>query len=372
MIQALAADTRAGGVWDQSPLTAVEALTSHGARWVLEGPYVQCAVRAARARAITSIPSPTRPPVRDSCATATRDRRSDRVGRFRTSTLTRKSVHGEAKACRVSQSKGKHTLNTGSYYEPVGEYRYRPTSHTSGAWSTEEQHFSPFGGLLVHAIERHLAAGAKNDMVMSRVSFDILGRIAIDECEIRVETVRPGRTIELIEAVALIADRPVVRARAWFLAAFDTSAVAGGTSESLVSPGELEPWHMASLWPGGYIASLDVRPTDTPQPGRTAAWISTDIDLVAGQSSSRLASYVALVDTANGIAVRESPTEWMFPNVDLTLHFHRQPEGRWTGLDTTVTFGPTGQGVTSTVLHDVTGPVGHAQQMLTVRPMPAD
>lgn len=117
MIQALAADTRAGGVWDQSPLTAVEALTSHGARWVLEGPYVQCAVRAARARAITSIPSPTRPPVRDSCATATRDRRSDRVGRFRTSTLTRKSVHGEAKACRVSQSKGKHTLNTGSYYE---------------------------------------------------------------------------------------------------------------------------------------------------------------------------------------------------------------------------------------------------------------
>lgn len=262
-------------------------------------------------------------------------------------------------------------MNIDSYYEPVGEHRYRPTSHTSGAWSTEEQHFSPFGGLLVHAIDQYLATRSNGDMVLSRISFDILGRIAIDECEIRVETVRPGRTIELIEAVAFIAGRPVVRARAWLLAAFDTGAVAGGSAERLTAPDELKPWHMASLWPGGYIASLDVRPTATPQPGRTAAWISTGLDLVAGQSSSPLASYVALVDTANGIAVRESPTEWMFPNVDLTLHFHQQPEGRWTGLDTTVSFGPTGQGVTSTVLHDVTGPVGHAQQILTVRPMPA-
>ncbi|CAM5645040.1 hypothetical protein STENM36S_06164 [Streptomyces tendae] len=88
------------------------------------------------------------------------------------------------------------------------------------------------------------------------------------------------------------------------------------------------------------------------------------------ENASPLASYVALVDTANGIAVRQSPREWMFPNVDLTLHLHRAPRGRWTGLDTTVVFGPTGQGVTSTVLHDLDGPVGHAQQLLTVRPQP--
>jgi hypothetical protein len=54
----------------------------------------------------------------------------------------------------------------------------------------------------------------------------------------------------------------------------------------------------------------------------------------------------------------------MFPDLDLTVHFHRRPEGRWTGLDTTVTSGPIGQGSTSTVLHDINGPVGHAQQIL--------
>ncbi|MFI6090978.1 thioesterase family protein [Streptomyces sp. NPDC051218] len=260
-------------------------------------------------------------------------------------------------------------MNTGSYYEPIDEHRYKPTAHAGGAWDTDEQHFSPLGGLIVHAIDRQLATRPDNGLVLSRISFDILGRLALDECEIRVETLRPGRTIELVEAVVLMADRPVVRARAWLLASGDTSAVAGGGADRLTPPEELASWPMASVWPGGYIASVDVRPVSPPQPGRTTAWISTALDLVAGQTASPLASYIALVDTANGIAVRQPPTAWMFPNVDLTVHLHRRPEGGWTGLDTTVTFGPTGQGITSTVLHDVRGPVGHAQQILTVRPL---
>lgn len=258
-------------------------------------------------------------------------------------------------------------MNTGSYYEPIDAHLYKPTVHAGAAWDPDEQHFSPLAGLMVHAIDSHLAARPDNGLTLSRISFDILGRLALDECEIWVETLRPGRTIELVEAVALIADRPVVRARAWLLSSSDTTAVAGGHADALTPPDSLKPWPMTSVWPGGYIASLDVRPLAPPRPGRTTAWISTDLDLVAGQPAGPLASYIALVDTANGIAVRQPPTAWMFPNVDLTIHLHRQPEGPWTGLDTSVTFGPTGQGVTSTVLHDLTGPVGHAEQILTLR-----
>ncbi|MEV0322874.1 thioesterase family protein [Streptomyces sp. NPDC050658] len=260
-----------------------------------------------------------------------------------------------------------------SYYVRIDEHRYKPTAHASGAWDPDELHFSPLGGLVVHAVERHLAERAADaGLLIGRISFDILGRLALEECEIQVETVRPGRTIELVEATVRVAGRAVVRARVWLLAALDTGAVAGGAQARLTPPEELAPWEMASVWPGGYIASVDVRPLSPPQPGRTTAWISTALDLVAGEKASPLASYVGLVDTANGIAVREDPTAWMYPNVDLTLHLHRQPEGRWTGLDTTVIFGGTGQGVTSTVLHDVTGPVGYAQQMLTVRPQPTE
>jgi hypothetical protein len=260
-------------------------------------------------------------------------------------------------------------MSIGSYYEPAGGGRYKPTTHAGGAWDPEEQHFSPLGGLIVHAIDRFVAGRGDRGLVLSRVSFDILGRLALDECEIRVETVRPGRTIELVEAVVLIRDRAVVRARAWLLGTGDTASVAGGDDRRLTPPEELTSWTLTDVWPGGYIASVDIRPVAPPRPGRTTAWIGTELDLVAGEASSPLASFVALIDTANGIAVRQNPTEWMFPNVDLTIHLHRQPEGRWTGLDTSVTFGPTGQGVTSTVLHDTLGPVGHAEQILTVRPL---
>ncbi len=262
------------------------------------------------------------------------------------------------------------TSTPDSYYERIDEHRYKPTAHAGGAWSTDEQHFSPLGGLIVHALDRHLAGRPAAEMALGRMSFDILGRLALDECETRVEVLGPGRTIELVEVTVVIGGRAVVRARAWLLATLDTGAVAGGGDDRLADPASLAPWDMASRWPGGYIASLDVRPLAEPLPGRTTAWISTGLDLVAGEAASPRASFVTLVDTANGIAVRESPTEWMFPNVDLTLHFLHAPRGGWTGLDTTVVFGPTGQGITSTVLHDVDGPVGHAQQILTVRPQP--
>ncbi|MEU1513620.1 thioesterase family protein [Streptomyces sp. NPDC005811] len=261
-------------------------------------------------------------------------------------------------------------MNADSYFEPIDDHRYQPTPHVGGAWDPDEQHFSPLGGLVVHALDRHRAAGPDDGLLLSRISYDILGRLALDTCEIRVETVRPGRTITLLEAVVTIAGRPVVRARAWYLAALDTAAVAGGPEDRPAPPESLSSWPMSEVWPGGYIASLDVRPAAPPRPGRTTAWISTPLALVAGAAVGPLASYLALVDTANGIAVRQPPTAWMFPNVDLTVHLHRQPRGRWTGLDTTVAFGPTGQGLTSTVLHDIDGPVGSAQQILTVRPLP--
>ncbi|MGW2419618.1 thioesterase family protein [Streptomyces sp. NPDC001709] len=257
-----------------------------------------------------------------------------------------------------------------SYYERIDRHRYKPTPHASGAWDPAEQHFSPLAGLVVHAIDQFRAERPPSGLLLSRISFDILGRLALDECEIQVESVRPGRTIELLEAVVRIADRPVVRARAWLLTEVDTRAVAGGAEARLTPPTELASRPLISVWPGGHCASVDVRPVEPPAPGRCTAWISTHLDLVAGEPSSPLASYVALVDTANGIAVRRPPTEWMYPNVDLTIHLHRQPVGRWVGLDTTVVFGPTGQGLTSSVLHDLDGPVGQAQQSLTVRPLP--
>jgi len=257
---------------------------------------------------------------------------------------------------------------TQAYFEQLDETHFRPTVHMGGGWDPAELHFSPIGGLLVHAIEQHLAARGER-LLLSRITFDILGRLANDVCEVRVETRRPGRTIELVEATLTIAGRSVVTARAWLLAPTDTSAIEGGNSTSLARPETVPVSTLGANWPGGYVASLEVRPIGQSSPGHAAVWLSTPLDLIAGLDVSELASFIALVDTANGVAVRENPREWIFPNVDLTVHMQRQPEGRWVGLETNVVFGPTGQGVTHSVLHDVRGALGFASQSLTVRPV---
>jgi hypothetical protein len=254
------------------------------------------------------------------------------------------------------------------YFERLDDVTFRPTIHTQGAWSLEELHFSPLGGLLVHEIRRHAASHGTPGLQLSRVSFDILGRLSLEDYEIGVRISRPGRTIELVEATASLGGRAVVVARAWRLVPVDTAGVAGGEPRALPAPDAIEPWEMASLWQGGYIASLEVRVVAKPEPGRTTAWLRSAVELLDGEHDP-VASYVALIDTANGIATRRPPGEWMFPNVDLTIHLHREPGGEWVGLDTSVTFGATGLGITSTVLHDLSGAVGYANQSLTVRPL---
>ncbi len=259
-----------------------------------------------------------------------------------------------------------------SYFVRTGPDRFLPTPHTSGAWATTEQHVAPLTGLVVHEIERATsgpaAGGTPDARVIGRLSFDILGVVTIEEFAVEVVTVRPGRTIELLEAVVTQHGRTVCRARVWRLSTHDSSAVSGGAPERIPHPDTVPPQHLRGVWPGGYIDSLDVRPVVPAGPGRATTWLATGIPLLAGEPVSDLARYVGLVDTANGIAVREDPRTWMFPNVDLTLHLHRNPQGHWVGLDTTVVFGTDGVGLTETVLHDVHGPVGRAAQCLTVRP----
>lgn len=254
-----------------------------------------------------------------------------------------------------------------AYFVPAGANRYLPTEHTGGAWRDDEQHLAPVSGLIVHHMERWRQANADPSLVFSRLAFEVLGQIPREAIELSTEILRPGRTIELVETTAVIGDRVVIRARGWLLQSSDTEDVAGDEFAPLPHPDSAPDYPIAQFWDGGFINSVSCKLVGDHRPGRGRAWMTTELDLVQGEAASPLADFVRLVDTANGVAVRESVEQWMFPNVDLTLHFFRQPRGRWVGLDTRVAFGPGGIGLTSSVLHDLDGPVGAVQQSLTLR-----
>ena len=254
--------------------------------------------------------------------------------------------------------------------------RYRGVWHSTeragGAWQADEQHMGPVSGLLVHAVEesvrlRAAAGRGESQLAIGRIMLDILGLVTTGATEIVVEVLRPGRTIELLEAVITTASRPSVRGRIWRLAGFDSTEVAGGGPQPLPPPKSWPRWRSEVAWGGGYIGSIDGRQDPAAAPGRSRTWLRTEVDLVAGAESSDLARFVGLVDTANGVAVRQDPRSWMFPNLDLCIHLHRQPQWAWVGLDVQVIFGADGIGLTSATLFDLDGPVGRAEQILTVR-----
>lgn len=209
--------------------------------------------------------------------------------------------------------------------------------------------------------------GHLSPLQLGRATFDILGWLPFQEFRVDVEVIRPGRTIELVQATMVSGERAVLTCRAWYLAEFDTADVAAIEERRILGPDEATPRDLTQLWAGGYISQIDTRQNESRRPGHSLTWLRSSTVLVAGEEQFPVAEYIARVDTANGLAVRESPEAWIFPNIDLSIRFYRTPDPAWNGFDTTVSWGATGIGLTSSVLHDIHGPVGRAEQCLTVR-----
>lgn len=257
-----------------------------------------------------------------------------------------------------------------SYFTQVGEARFAPTQHVGGAWNPAEQHVAPALGLMVHAVETDRDRRRHDALVISRLSYDILGTLPMEPIDIEVHLRRPGRTIELVEATLSHQGRPAVLLRAWLQLPSNTTAHAGTGLSPISPPANVPPWDATTVWPGGFIASAQVR-RQRHAPGRAVFWVETEVPLLdpgATRQPSPTAAAAGLLDIANGMAVRAHPNELAFPNIDLTAHLLRAPVPGPLGFDTTVSFGPTGLGVTSTTLHDTHGPLGTMSQTLTLRP----
>ena len=237
-----------------------------------------------------------------------------------------------------------------AYFKRTGERSFVPTEEVRGAWTDDEQHIAPSLGLLTHLVEADHAARRDRPLRFSRLSFDILGVVPMTEFEVDVRVLRPGRTIELVEAALTYGDDRIgVLLRAWLLADTDTTSVAGSELDPMPRPEECMPWSPSEVWPGGFIASAEVR-REQLRPGRARFWVRTATSLLDDEPVGPVAPAVGLLDIANGMTVRTDPARTVFPNVDLTAHLTRTPTPGWLGFDTSVTFGPDGRGLTSSAI----------------------
>jgi hypothetical protein len=252
-----------------------------------------------------------------------------------------------------------------AFYLPLGDDRWRATVHTTGPWDARFQHGGPPSALLARAIEKH---SPREDMIIARMTVDILGAIPVGELKLRSHVLRPGRSVELVEAGLSAGDRDVARAQAWRVLR-TTQEISPRQPAPTAPPLAAEGTPLAADgWVDGYLSAVEWRFAAGAfgQPGPATAWTRLRHPLVPGEQPSPLQRVLAVADSGNGISGELDLTNWHFINPELTVHLHREAVGQWICLDAQTAISPGGAGLATSVLSDLDGPIGVGAQSLLI------
>lgn len=258
------------------------------------------------------------------------------------------------------------------FYEPLAEGRYRSTAHTVGPWDQRSQHGGPPAALLARAIE---AESPSWPTVVARVTVDILGAVPVTDLTVRSRVLRPGRSVELVEAELEAGDRPVMRAQAWRIreADLELPPMQPDHDEPAVDAVPAFPATESALWPGstgGYLDALEWRVAgDAPfEPGPATIWGRMRFPLVPDEEPTGLQRMLMIADSGNGVSRVLPWASWLFVNTELTVHVAAVPAGEWICLDARTRVDRRGFGLAASRLFDRERLVGRGAQALYVGP----
>jgi hypothetical protein len=261
--------------------------------------------------------------------------------------------------------------------------RYVPTELTRGPWDPGSQHAGPPAALIGREIAR-LDGGDEREL--GRVTYEILRPVPIAPLAVDAKVIRPGRAVELAEAILSDEEGEVIRARAWRLRRGDVDIPAGlssddgpgtlGTSPSTLRPGfappgpdEAKPGSFPDTGQAvGYQTAMEYRFVrgGFADPGPAVAWMRMRVPLVHGEEPTPLDRVLVAADSGNGVSAALDWSRFLFINVDLTVHLHRPPVGEWVCLDAITIPERSGIGIADTALYDERGPIGRAVQTLLI------
>src|SRR3954462_3216441 len=257
-----------------------------------------------------------------------------------------------------------------SLYVPA-DGGYESTALTIGPWDAGLQHAGPPAALLLREAES--ASGIDGGQTV-RLAYDIFAPVPVGPVQVATSVVRPGRRIELVEAVLTADDeRPLMRLSAWRMrtrpdgppesAVTAHPAVAGwqdSRPETAAFFSEDIAYHRALEWrfPTGSFNA----------PGPAAAWARPEGERVQGQPMTPLEHLLVMTDAASGMSAALDWGTMSFANVDLSLALHRAPQGEWLGMGARTVLGHTGAGQCYAVLFDESGAIGRSTHALFVEP----
>jgi acyl-Coa thioesterase superfamily protein/acyl-CoA thioesterase superfamily protein len=252
-----------------------------------------------------------------------------------------------------------------AFYERLDAENFVPTRATTSPWDERLQHGGPPTALLAHVMnERH----PRDDMRLARITAEFLGPLPRAPMSVRTRVARPGRRIELLEAVVESGGREVLTARAWRIA----TQSEGSVPAAATPPDPVPPMPDAKAPPSwlsrfGYGDAFEWRYVyGGGAPGPASVWTRPRVPLIASEEPQPFDRVIAVADSANGISGELPMGEWLFVPPSLSLALQRYPRGEWTLLEARTTLGTDGIGMTSLRLADTDGYIGVGHQPLLV------
>jgi hypothetical protein len=246
---------------------------------------------------------------------------------------------------------------------------FQATAATIGPWTPQAQHGGPPAALLTRTVER-LPSTIDGPTQIARLTFEILGPVAVGEVRVSAEVARPGRAVELVEASLSGNGRPAIRARAWRIRTADL-ALPDGLDGTGAPPPALpaSAIEVGADW-SGYMHAVEWRFVSGhfARPGPARVWSRLRVAVVEGEEPSGLQRAIAVADSGNGLSGLLDFDQWWFINTELTVHAYRQPVGEWVFVDARTSLGSRGVGLAQTSLCDERGPFGTGAQALMVGP----
>ena len=249
-----------------------------------------------------------------------------------------------------------------AFYETDGQ-RLVPSGLTRGPWDPGAQHAGPPSALLARALER---CEPRDGMEIGRITIEILRPVPLAPLELRAEVVRPGRSVELLEASLSGPDGVLMRARAWRVAssaagpppARPAAGPADGAERPFFPTGQEIGYHTAMEYRFVRGAFLEQGPA--------TVWMRMRVALVEGEDPTPLQRVMVAADSGNGVSAALDWRTHLFINTDLSVHLLRMPETEWVCLEAETLLGS--NGLADTALWDERGRIGRAAQTLLVRP----
>ena len=252
----------------------------------------------------------------------------------------------------------------GCFYASNGDL-FVPTANTRGPWDPGAQHAGPPSALVGRALER---CEPREGMRIGRVTVEILRPVPLEPLRVTARVVRPGKSVELLEASLTGEDgSDLMRARAWRVTVGELRldeaeepppGPDAGAERDFFDTGQEVGYHTAMEYRfirGSFL-----------EPGPATVWMRMRVPLVAGEEPTPLQRVLTAADSGNGVSAALDWKRFLFINTDLSVHLLREPAGEFVCLDAVTLVD--GLGLADAALFDERGRIGRAAQTLLVRP----